>query len=780
LKKIFNFFIPASLLTRYVYVAMILFLILVGIAISGWYTVQRGVHQHHQHMKVLGELENAIHEYIVSYQSVKYATLEFMIQPDDEYLVLYKQSVEGYNQSLKRLDASQKKHVNDGFSAYFNQLKQDSESIHLKLEKIINVRLDAEKTFPFTSNMLLLANENIEVLSLIDRVLSMGNDQDESLSASLKLLMNDTRYAWVRLMAEYRLLVSVRFGLFTGDWKSAFNQRAYNISLLVDKIKNNLRLLEKQRRDNDLSFVVEHEVNQLFDLIELSLQRSQLVMSLLGADNWRQDLVLLKAELRPAFSRLDKSIQRFHEKEERVWSSSMGELTSIAQTLSDSLWILLFFCSLLAVLGYFMFFRAILLPIKNTAQALKDEAMGNKVTLDAYSSAIEIRNLTDAFYEMRKQVNSRQQRLLNILDNAAEAIITIDNCGVIETFNVAAEKLFAYQAAEVMGENVLMLIPQDERDYYQALFLDYQDNKSGAAPPLAEHGYEIDVLCNQQVLLPVSLKFSKTLIDGRLLYTGLVVDISERLANELERQQHLAEMAHIGRLSIMGEMAAGMAHELNQPLAAMSLYLQGSLRRCDPKLDTCKDITTAVKSAIGQVDRASDIIRKMRGFAHRESFHLEVVDINELIKKSVDLVLISQQSVSPQPAIILSDTPVFVNVDALQIEQVLVNLIRNAFEAQVDIEESERILIVKSECDDDGFARVYVIDAGEGVAEENIDKIFNTYFTTRKEGLGMGLSICRSIIEEHNGVLWYRAGVDAGAQFCFILPLVDIAEQIKN
>jgi len=667
--------------------------------------------------------------------------------------------------------------LNDGFVTYFNQLKQDSESVHLKLEKIINVRQDAEKTFPFTSNMLLLANENAEVLSLINRVLSMENDQEESLSGSLRLLITDTRYAWIRLMAEYRLLVSVRFGLFTGDWDNAYNQRSYNIGLLIDKIQSNLQILEKQAIDNNLSFIVQHEINQLFGLTKLSLQRYKHAMNLLGAVNWRQDMVLLKDELRPAFSRLDETIQRFHEKEEQVWSTSMGELTSTAQMLSDSLWILLFFCSLLAILGYFMFSRAILLPIKNTAQALKDEAMGNVVTLDAYSSAIEIRNLTDAFYEMRKQVNSRQQRLVNILDNAAEAIITIDSCGVVETFNVAAEELFSYQAAKVLGKNVLMLIPEEERDYYRTLFLDYQNNEIEISAPLAEHNYEMEVLCNQQVLLPVSLKFSKTLIDDRVLYTGLVVDISERLANELERQQHLAEMAHIGRLSIMGEMAAGMAHELNQPLAAMSLYLQGSLRRCDPNLDTCKDITTAVKSAIGQVDRASEIIRKMRGFAHRESFHLEVVDINELIKKSVDLVLISQQSVSPQPTLILSDTPVFVNVDALQIEQVLVNLIRNAFEAQAHIEESKRILIVKSECDNEGFGRVYVIDAGEGVAEENIDKIFNTYFTTKKDGLGMGLSICRSIIEEHNGVLWYRAGVDTGAQFCFILPLVNMAEQ---
>ncbi len=769
MKKINSFLIPNSLIGRYVYVAATIFFVLVFIAVLGWYTVQRGVQQHHVNMKVLGDLELSIHDYIVNYQSAKYAALEFLIQPDELHYKLYQYHAKTFKKSFIKLDLSQQKRMGADFNKDFSNLKLSNDSLHIELSKLIAIRQDAEKTFPFTSNMLLLANENAAILALIDRVLSSNKNNDEKLPHDLILLFTDTRYAWSRLMAEYRLLVSVRLGIFTGEWVKAYDERVYNITLIGEKIKTNLENLRKYK-SSSLPFVVSDELDQLNVLTTKALKNYEYSVKLLGSSNWRQDLVLLRNNLRPAFSRLDKSIKLLQEKEERVWISSMGELTTIAHKLSYSLWFLLAVCSLLVILGYFIFSNAVLNPIRNIAQALKNEAAGRDTEIKGGSSATEIKNLSDAFYKMRKQVNSRQQRLVNILDNAAEAIITIDNIGQVETFNAAAEHLFGYMASEILGKNILMLIKVDERKYYHKLFLEYQNIKHEKQELGAGKSYEIEILCRCEKLLPVSVKFSKTIINGNALYTALVSDISERRELELERQEHLSEMAHIGRLSIMGEMAAGMAHELNQPLAAMSLYLQGSLRSCDPEADTCKDIITAVHSAIDQVDRASVIIRTMRGFVHRESFHLEVIDINELIKRSVEFVLFSHQKVNPQPIFLLSKEPIMVKVDALQIEQVMVNLIRNAFDAQVDIAIENRVLKITSELDDKGFINVFVIDAGEGVAEENVDKIFNTYFTTKTDGLGMGLSICRSIIEEHDGMLWYEPGIERGSQFCFILP----------
>ncbi len=773
LTHIIKAFFPDTLRGRYVFIAISLFLMLAITAMLGWYTVQNVTSRHQQKMKDQASVENTIHDFTVLYQDVKYALLEFLIQPDAQNYQLYNETLINFNDSYESLKLSQQQRKKNTSIESTISLDFDIEALKSELVKIIRVRLDAEQTFPFTTIMLSISDKNGEILSAIDSVATLDTSPDDYPAHKLKQLFIDTRYTWVRLMAEFRLLVAVRFGIFTGAWQPAFEQRVYNVQIYMKRIQDNINQLTILQNNNELPLEVENDLLVMTSKVNGAIKQYQDAIILLRSPRWRQDLLLLADYLRPAFTKLDTSLQLLHQKEENNWLISMSELTSLARQLSNSLWVLLIICSMLVLFGYIMFDKTILSPIRKVALALKDEASGYPTILEKYTSAKEINILTDAFHDMRQQVNSRQQRLINILDNAAEAIITIEKNGIIETFNAAAENLFGYHSTEMLGKNVLALIPENTRDYYHELFILYQYDHFSTRSSSGIEGYEIDILCKNQTLLPVSIKISKTVIDGQLLYTGLVVDISERLANELERQQRLAEMAHVGRLSIMGEMAAGIAHELNQPLAAMSLYLQGSLRRSEPGVETCKDITKAVKSAIVQVDRAGDIIRKMRGFARRESFHRETVNINELIHKSVSLVLISQQNISPKPELILNDMPLMVNVDILQIEQVLVNLIRNAYDAISQLEVSKRNLQITSIQDDSGFARVIVIDSGDGVLNENQHKIFDTYFTTKSEGLGMGLSICRSIIEEHNGTLWYQPGTDTGSQFCFTLPLAD-------
>ena len=750
-------------------VALMLFILLAIITVFGWYSVQRGVHEHHHDMEVLRDIENVFHEFNTRYQNVKFTTMEFMIEPDKKHHQAYLDSLDNLIRTFEQFNRINHGNIDHGFLEQLDQLGKNIEQCRTELDQAVKVRLDAEKTFPFTTIMLALNTDNIEILSLINNILLSASRED--LPYETRTRLSDIRYTWVRMMAEFRLLVSVRFGIFTGDWTAAFRDRVNNIKMYFSRLDQLLEELKQEKDRDRLSLEIEADIASLNRQIEDAVQYYRYAISMLNAPDWRQDIVLLGEKIRPAFEHLDSSFNRLHIKIEDIRTASMMQLTSLARQLSDSLWFLFAIGSLLILLGYIIFSRTILMPISQVAQALEDEAGGRKASIKTRSSAQEIRQLTEAFDKMRRQVQSRQQRLVNILDNAAEAIITIDSQGNIETFNAAAEQLFGYRAEEVLGKSVRILIPEENLENYRLLLtgqLVSNDSKSNGESARA---FEIDILTKSARRVPVSIKISKTLIDGSTLYTALVVDISERLAREKERQEHIAEMAHAGRLSIMGEMAAGIAHELNQPLAAMSLYLQASLRRCDPEADTCKDIIKAVNSSIEQVERASEIIRKMRSFAHRETFHLEQADLNNIIRKSVDLVLISQQNISPRPELELEPSSLVVNVDVLQIEQVMINLIRNAFDAMQDIAEEQRSLLIKSEIDDKGYVRVSVYDAGEGVSRENVDRIFDTYFTTKADGLGMGLSICRSIIEEHNGVLWYREREEGGSQFCFILPL---------
>ena len=758
--------------------ALLLFILLAIITVFGWYSVQRGVHAHHHDMEVLRDIENVFHEINSRYQNVKFSTMEFMIEPDKKHHHAYLQSLENLVLTFKKFNRINQGSIDHSFLEQLELLGKNIEQCRSELDQAVKVRLDAEKTFPFATIMLALNTDNMEILSSINTILQSSGKSD--LPYNTKTRLSDIRYTWVRMMAEFRLLVSVRFGIFSGDWTSAYSDRVYNIELYIDKLDRLLRELKQEKDKANFSLEIETAIDNLESKIEDTVQYYRYAISMLDSPDWRQDIVLLGEKVRPAFEHLDSSFNQLHIKIEDIRTASMLQLTNLARQLSDSLWFLFAVGSLLILLGYIIFSRTILLPISQVAQALKDEAIGKKANIENYSSAQEIQNLTAAFDEMRRQVESRQQRLVNILDNAAEAIITIDKHGDIETFNAAAEQLFGYRSSEVLGRNMKMLVPDDRLDSYRQLLAEYLGscNRGSASEPA--NAYKIDILTKSSRLIPVSIKISKTNIDGNTLYTALVIDISERLAREKERQEHIAEMAHAGRLSIMGEMAAGIAHELNQPLAAMSLYLQASLRRCDPDADTCKDIIKAVNASIQQVERTSEIIRKMRGFAHRETFHLEQADLNDIVRKSVDLVLISQQNVRPQPELVLHPTRLMVNVDVLQIEQVMVNLIRNAFDALQNTAEDRRILQIKTEVDNKGYARISVFDSGEGVAKENVDRIFDTYFTTKADGLGMGLSICRSIIEEHNGFLWYREREGGGSQFCFILPLANTEDEQEN
>lgn len=767
-------FIPATLRARYILVALMLFVLLGIITVFGWYSVQHGVRAHHHDMELLRDIENVFHEVNTHYQNVKFATMEFMIEPDKKHHQTYLQALENFSQTFGKFSDINYGSINRDFLEQLNTLENNIQQCREELDQAIKVRLDAEKTFPFSTIMLALNTDNIEILSSINNILLNANNED--LPYSSRALLSDIRYTWVRMMAEFRLLVSVRFGIFTGDWSAAYSNRVYNIELYIENLGQLLKKLKQAQSKGLFSLETEADIDNLYQLVENAVQYYHYAITMLGSPDWRQDIVQLAEKVRPAFAHLDSAINQLHVKIEDIRTASMLQLTSVARQLSDSLWLLFAIGSLLILLGYIIFSRTILKPVSQVAQALKDEASGKKAKIENYSSAQEILTLTDAFDEMRKQVKSRQQRLVNILDNAAEAIITIDRQGKIETFNTAAEQLFGYRSTEVLGKNMALLLPEDRLDDYHRLLAEYLGGRVRGSPGEPANAYRIDILTKSSRLVPVSIKISKTIIDGSPLYTALVADISERLAREKERQDHIAEMAHAGRLSIMGEMAAGIAHELNQPLAAISLYLQASLRRCDSDADTCKDIIKAVSSSIEQVERASEIIRKMRSFAHRETFHLEQAELNDIIRKSVDLTLISQQNISPQPELLLVPSSLNVSIDVLQIEQVMVNLLRNAFDAMQNTPEDRRLLQIKSEIDQKGYARVSVFDAGEGVARENADRIFDTYFTTKVDGLGMGLSICRSIIEEHNGVLWYREREGGGSQFCFILPLADTDE----
>ncbi len=240
-------------------------------------------------------------------------------------------------------------------------------------------------------------------------------------------------------------------------------------------------------------------------------------------------------------------------------------------------------------------------------------------------------------------------------------------------------------------------------------------------------------------------------------------------------QAHQAELAHAGRLSLMGEMTASLAHEVNQPLHSARNYAQGSIRRLrkDPTADP--EVLVALEKISEASDRAAEILRRVRDFINKSSSSIVPIDLGELLH---DAAMIASMGPSPQRSKVVfdvaSDLPP-VQGDKVEIEQVIVNLARNGLDAMDKLPAQQRVLQLGACRGEDDTVEIFVSDCGAGVSSEARAKVFEPFFTTKVDGMGMGLAICRSIVERHEGRLWFTANEARGVTFHFTLPCEEIS-----
>jgi C4-dicarboxylate-specific signal transduction histidine kinase len=249
---------------------------------------------------------------------------------------------------------------------------------------------------------------------------------------------------------------------------------------------------------------------------------------------------------------------------------------------------------------------------------------------------------------------------------------------------------------------------------------------------------------------------------------GSLTDVTPRRHAEEEARRRQAEVAHAQRLSTLGEMAAGLAHELNQPLAAIVSYARGCVRRLRGGDARHEDLVHPIEEVAKQALRAGAVLQRYRAFVRSGTLRREPVRINQLARDAADFVAPSAAEQGISVRLKLAANLPEVIVDGVQIEQVLLNLIRNAIEAMHGC--ATRELSIHTRVVGEGV-EVAVEDVGTGISAEVGDRIFETFFTTKSEGLGMGLSISRSIIEAHGGRLWSTANPGGGTVFRFTVPL---------
>ena len=357
--------------------------------------------------------------------------------------------------------------------------------------------------------------------------------------------------------------------------------------------------------------------------------------------------------------------------------------------------------------------------------------------------------------------------LRSILDTVPDAMVVIDARGVVQSFSAAAERLFGHAAAEVCGRNVSMLMPSPYREAHDGYIGRYLHTGERRIIGIGR------VVAGQRKdggTFPMELAVGEVNSGGQRLFTGFIRDLTERQETQARLQELQAELIHVSRLSAMGEMAATLAHELNQPLTATTNYLRAGRRMLDaPGPPDLARVRQAVDLAADQTLRSGQIIRRLREFVARGETEKRPEDPAKLLEEASALALAGIKERGVKVTLRNGRAAPKVFADRVQVQQVLVNLIRNGIDAMRGAERRELTVDVAPL----GTAvRFGVADTGYGLAPEVAARLFQPFVTTKRDGMGVGLSICRTIVEAHGGRIWTEPNPGGGTVFFFTLPAV--------
>ena len=263
-------------------------------------------------------------------------------------------------------------------------------------------------------------------------------------------------------------------------------------------------------------------------------------------------------------------------------------------------------------------------------------------------------------------------------------------------------------------------------------------------------------------------------IEGRPMFVGALQDVTERMEAEEALNKARSELAHVARVTTVSALTASIAHEINQPLSGIITNAGTCLRMLaadPPDVDGARE---TAKRTIRDGNRASDVITRLRALFSKKEFALESLDLNDATREVIALSLsdLQRQRVVLQSE--FADDLPNVTGDRVQLQQVILNLVRNASDAMMDVDDRPRQLLVRTERENGDRVRVTVRDSGIGVDRQSMDKLFDAFYTTKSGGMGIGLSVSRSIVERHQGRLWAEPNDGPGATFSFSIPLEPI------
>ena len=378
--------------------------------------------------------------------------------------------------------------------------------------------------------------------------------------------------------------------------------------------------------------------------------------------------------------------------------------------------------------------------------------------------------------DLASELQVGEERFRRVVEAAPNAMIMVNHEGQITLANLQAEKTFGYSREELLGRPIEMLVPERLRSGYRDFRHGYLCHPQ--ARPMGAERWELFGRRNDGSEVPVEIGLSPIHTSNGPLVLASIVDITQRKLAELEAARQRHDLAHLARVTALGELSSSLAHELTHPLTAILSNAQAAQRflaHDDVDLDEVREILNDI---VTQDQRAGEVIHGLRLLLKKGELqeHCDDVDLNEVIR---DLVKLMRSDLINRNVTV--DTDLAQNLpavtgDRVQLQQVLLNLMLNGCEAMADYDSSERRLLIASQWEN-GAVRVSVADRGSGIPEEKMQQVFERFFTTKKEGMGLGLSVCRTIIDAHRGKIWATNNAGCGATFHFSLPIVGAGKE---
>jgi PAS domain S-box-containing protein len=369
--------------------------------------------------------------------------------------------------------------------------------------------------------------------------------------------------------------------------------------------------------------------------------------------------------------------------------------------------------------------------------------------------------------------------LQSILATVPDAMVVSNENGIITSFSATAVKMFGYQPEEIVGTSVKFLMPVPYRDNHEGFMHRYR--RTGERR-ITESGRVAVAQRKDGSTFPMEVHLGEMESGGQRFFTAFIRDLTDRQYTEKRMQELQTELAYMSRLTAMGEMGSTLAHEVNQPLTAIAGYLKGCgmiLERMDG--EHVPMLQHGIQGAAEEALRAGEVIRQLRAFVARGETDQEIEDLRKLIEEASALALAGAKDKGIKIDFDLPHESPKVLVSRVQIQQVLLNLVRNAMEAMQDV--SERRLTIMAQAEDEGtMVRLSVKDTGTGLAPSVQEKLFTPFTTTKRSGMGVGLSICRTIVEAHGGKIWAESSPGEGTTFSFTLKAVkdDEPEEVHH